>query len=506
MISKIWKNNSVWAVIAQLVSSGITFVIAPVISKRVGIEAYGYIALAQNVLLYINTVVIAFNYFTERNITVALHRGEKGSAKGFYSSTIAADFILMGVMSVPAIYMIAHLERYLKISEYLQVDVKLLFAFMVCQYFFSLLGSIFDAVAITYNRLDINSKNRVIASIIHVVILLVLLYWFPPHVWYVGLGYFLGSAVYLFIQLSIKKVLLPDLSFSHKQVSFQKIINQVKNGIWVSINNFGNILNDGLDLLITNLMITEHVMGIISIAKLFGNFSYAIVASISSSLRGVLLKSYSEDNTYELEKYLNSAMRITGTVFMLIFGGFIAWGESFLRVWMGQQYQGELYLVTLLAMSASLIPSIVVPLYYVYTLFEKMKIPCVITITMGFINVVAMFVLIKYTNLAGVAVLLTTCVLNTLHIIDAPIYAAFCMHIKAETFYRTILKVLLFDVIYALTAFGVRNYVHPNDGLMILIIQMFILFIIGVGIALILLLSSSERKSLICWLRDDKGN
>ena len=311
--------------------------------------------------------------------------------------------------------------------------------------------------------------------------------------------------MYLLIQFRVKRVLLPYLSFSKEHISLHKIISQVKNGIWVSVNNFGNILNDGLDILITNLMITEHVMGIISIAKLFGNFSYAIVATISSSLRGKLLKTYSEDDTFELVKYLNSSMRITGTVFMLIFGGFIAWGESFLKLWMGRQYSGELYYITLLAMSASLVPSIVVPLYYVYTLFERMKIPCAITILMGIINVIAMYILIKHTNLQGMAVLLTTCVLNTLHIIDSPIYAAFCMHINARVFYKTILKVLLYDVVYSLLALCIRKLIPQNDDLLMLILQMFILFGLGVGRSMLILLSSSEKKDLVCWLRDNKG-
>lgn len=51
------------------------------------------------------------------------------------------------------------------------------------------------------------------------------------------------------------------------------------------------------------------------------------------------------------------------------------------------------------------------PIYYVNTLTVKNKIPCFITIIGGLLNVVGMFILIKYTNLGVYAVPITTAVI-----------------------------------------------------------------------------------------------
>lgn len=45
---------------------------------------------------------------------------------------------------------------------------------------------------------------------------------------------------------------------------------------WNSINNFGNSLNSGLDILVSNLMLTGLDMGLISIAKMISSVVVAL--------------------------------------------------------------------------------------------------------------------------------------------------------------------------------------------------------------------------------------
>ena len=337
MIRRIWQNSSIWAVIAQIVVSATTFIIAPIISEKIGIEAYGYVSLAQNILMYIGTIAIAFNYFAERNVSVAFHKGCYREANSYFSSTLVADAVLFLVIFVPSVFIITDIQEFLNISSELEADVKLLFVFMLLNYFVSLFATTYEAAGVTRNRIDVNSKSKVASSLVQFVTLIIIFQISRPHIWYVGLCYLLSSAIYLIFQLNIKNQVLPELHFERELVSLYRIVSQVKNGIWVSFNNLGNILNDGLDLLITNLMISEHTMGVISVAKLFGNFSYAVVVAISNSLRASQIKAYSEENTDELVRNLKIAMKITGSVFCLIFGGFIGCGEIFLKLWLGRK-------------------------------------------------------------------------------------------------------------------------------------------------------------------------
>ena len=500
MLKKIWRSNSIWAVIAQVVGSGITFIAAPIISQKVGIEAYGYVSLAQNILMYIGTIVIAFNYFSERNITVSYHRREIESAKSFFSSILVADAAIFIIVFVPSIFLIYNLQNLLKISPILEKDIKWLFFFMLLIYFAALFGTTLEVAGVVSNRIDINSKNRTLSSLIHFSILITLLWLTTPHIWYVGLGHLIASVIFFLIQLTVKKRLLPDLNFSRKLVSIERILTQIKSGVWVALNNLGNILNDGLDLLITNLMISEYTMGVISIAKLFGNFSYAVVVAIGNSLRGTQIKAYAAGDTDLLVYRLKRSMKITGVAFCLIYGGFCGWGKFFLSIWLKGEDIAYIYKMSVLSLSANIITSIVAPLYYIYTLYEKMRVPCFITIGMGIFNVISMYLLIKFTTTGGYAVLLTTCIINSLHLIDAPIYSAFCMGIKKTTFYPTIARIFSFFIIYVIIAEIINSVWNPIG-----IIQMFIkatcYIVMGVLISFVIVANKDEQLLILSIVR-----
>lgn len=97
--------------------------------------------------------------------------------------------------------------------------------------------------------------------------------------------------------------------------------------------------------------------------------------------------------------------------------------------------------ITCICMAGNLIVGSVTPLYYVYTLTKRLKFPSLITIFMGFANVIGMYLLLTKTSLGLYAVVLTTAVLNTtIHFFDAPLYSATCLNVKLRTFYPEIIK------------------------------------------------------------------
>lgn len=72
----------------------------------------------------------------------------------------------------------------------------------------------------------------------------------------------------------------PELKVERKLFSMDAVKKLVGNGIWNSINSLGVTLNSGLDLLVTNLLLTNLQMGQIAITK--------TIASIFSSLEAML--------------------------------------------------------------------------------------------------------------------------------------------------------------------------------------------------------------------------
>lgn len=435
---KIVNNNSIWAVGFLALKTICNFFLVPFLVKRIGMDQYGYIALANNFLLYIDLICVAFNYFAVRNIAVAYHKRDFEKANMYYSTILWADFALAFAIGIPCLVIIYFSDRIILISDAYSRDVKILFFLILIKYFVMLIGTILDVAAFIKNRLDISNKNKTFSYLFYIFTIIILLNLFEPRIWFIGIAALSEAVVYCGVQHLVKKRYIPDLIPQITAFSFSGIHNYLASGIWIAFNNMGNILNDGLDLMITNMMISENMVGMISIAKMLGNMICSIIVAISNSLKPKQLEDYSNGNTKALVDKLYHSMRLTGVCFAVFLAGFIGCGKAFLNVWLQGSEISTIYYLSLLAIMAYFIPSNVIPLYYVFTLTKKIKVPSYITITMGLANVFAMIALLKLTSLGGYAILLTTAILNLVHIIDTPIYAAYCLGIGWKTFYKPI--------------------------------------------------------------------
>ena len=66
--------------IAFAVNMGINFFLSPYIISNVGMDAYGFVTLANNFVMYASLITIALNSMASRFITVELYRNNKEEA------------------------------------------------------------------------------------------------------------------------------------------------------------------------------------------------------------------------------------------------------------------------------------------------------------------------------------------------------------------------------------------------------------------------------------------
>ena len=134
-------------------------------------------------------------------------------------------------------------------------------------------------------------------------------------------------------------------------------------------------------------------------------------------------------------------MRVCAILTNTIFECFIFLGKDFLNLWIPNQDIETIYILTLLSIAPCIIEGVTYPLYSVYMLTTRIIVPTLITIVSGLINVVSMYLLLRYTSYGVYAVVLTTAVIVTLIHFITPIYSCICLKIKLSTFVPTILLV-----------------------------------------------------------------
>ena len=440
LTKRIHSSNIIWSVLAVLMNAGINLLIVPYITSYIGVSAYGFVSLSANLISYVDIVSMALNSFAGRYIAVAYHRGDRDGAKRYYSSLMLADAVLCGLILVPAAVLIWKVDVFLQVPEELLTDVQLLFIVVLVRYFTIVMRNALDVATFICNRLDLTGKLRTISYVIQAAALILFYTYGGPRIWFTGMASLL-AAVFLFLtQLYLKCRLTPELQTKVSLFSWGRVLEFVRMGIWNSVNSIGNVLNSGLDLLVTNLMLDSVLMGDVSVAKTVATMSLTLLYTVSDAMKPRQLQAYSEGNREELIARLKRSMALSGGITALIFAGFLSCGMDFLGLWIPGQDIEIIYRLTVISLAGYLVIGAVYPLYYVYTLTEKVSFPCLLTIGMGCANVAGMFLLIRYTGLGVYAVVLTTMVLDCLHIVDAPLYSAWCLRQKWHTFYPVILE------------------------------------------------------------------
>ena len=448
--------NMFWALFSLLINTLMNFLITPYVTNNIGVEAYGFVALANTFISYVDVISVSLNAYAGRFISVAYHKGQKEEANRYFSSTIVADAVLGGTVLLLGIAMILKITWFCKIPQELVPDVKRLFFLVLLRYIMVVMRTAFETAAFIADRIDITERLQSGAYLLQAGILLfVCLNWFP-HVWYVGLASMSAALFLLLANVAVSRKLLPDLRFGRDKWSPGAIWEIVSTGIWTSINNLGNVLNNGLDLWITNRMLDAVVLGQISVVKTIAFLSNSVIMKVSSSFKPRLLMLYAEKRMSQLTELLKKAMRCTGFFEAMVIGLFSVSGYDFFRIWLPGQNTKFIFWGAMIVLASDLVPGTVNPLYYVYTLTKRLKVPSIVTILMGVANVISMILLLKWTSAGGYAVLLTTLVINGVHFFDAPLYAAHCLGLSKKEFYPTIIR----NVLSAVTVTGIGHFLR----------------------------------------------
>lgn len=434
-----------WTIACSAIAMGanylIQFFLTPFITETVGAEAYGFVSLAKQFTNYAGIITIALNAYATRYIAVTFHQGNLDRCNTYFSSVLIADCIIGAVICTLFAAVTYKLEFILRISQEIVSQVKLLFLLSGVTFGITTAFTVFSSSAYIKNQLDKANLLKCVCYVVEAVALIVLFCYFPTKVWYIGIGTVLSAILISVSNYYLYRKYTPEICFSGKMLSLSAIRELVGNGIWNSLNSLGNVLNSGLDLIITNLMLSELAMGQLAIAKTISSMFFALFQMVSQPFHPVFLKDYSKGDKDVLLKDLNKAVIVCGLFSNLAFAGFFALGMLYYRLWIPHQDIQTVWLLTVITIFSSVVEGAGYPLYYIYTLTVKNKIPCLITIAGGILNVISMYLLLKYTNLGAYAVVLTTAVIMTfINVVTNPLYMARCLKLEPFKLYPMLIK------------------------------------------------------------------
>ena len=384
----------------------IAFFLSPYIIRTIGVEANGFVSLANNFVAYADLVVTALNAMAARFITIAYVRKDYEKANLYYNSVFWGNLIIVGILLIPATILIVYLQHIVNVPSNILIDVKILFSIAFLGFFTRTAAPNWDCGTYITNRMDRANVPKIITALFRCVFLFCVFSIWTPHIWYISLSTTLVTLITLAIAGYNTHVLTPKLkiTFRPPTCSWFAIKQLVGSGIWSSIAIAGSNLLTSLDLLVCNLMLGATPMGIISLSKSLPD----IMTTFSETIRGTfgpeLTIAYAKGDQEAILACLRRAMKITSIIVTIPAAGIIVMSDALYHLWIPSQDARLLQILTSLAVLNYIFCSGVVILNNVFTALNKVRINSIAMIVTGAVSIVTTIVFIRFTNFGIFAV------------------------------------------------------------------------------------------------------
>ena len=493
--------STFFSLVALFITLVIDFIISPFIVQNIGPEANGYVQIANNLITIASLITIALNSMGHRMITVAYHKKDFKECNKYYSSLFFGNILIVLLLVAPAVLLIWKIDSFINIVKVGVFDVKLLFLFAFINFFVSQFVSLFNVGAFARNRLYLIYIATTIVVILKAALYIFVFLIFDIKVYFITVVALISSLVQLLIVFLIKVKLLPHLRFSIKDFSFKYMFVLIKNGFWNSINQCGNLLMTGLDLILTNWFINPLQMGLLSVSKTMPNVITTLSTTLNNSVLSHQTITYAIDSKEQYFRTIESSIKLSMLVVVVPTSIFAVFAVRFYQLWQPTLIPYELALLSLLSVAALIPLGGVQILFNVLTSMNKLKVNAITFLISGFLNIGIVLVLIKFTNLSVYAVAGVSSILSFLRFFFILLpYISRLFNKKWFCFYKYVLKSLLLFVLIASISLPLNFVIHTNwrEFAVAVLLSLFL----GYLVSYYCLFNSKERKQMLKLVRN----
>lgn len=497
--------NMVCSISVLLTNVIISLFLSPYIVDHIGVEANGFITLANNFVTYGNLIVLALNSMAARYITIAYVQKDYKTANLYYNSVFWGNLIIVAVFLLPAAYLIAQLQNLFDIPANIVWDVKLLFSFVFFNFFLTTGAPNWDSGTYATNRLDLRYIPNMITALLRCAALFLMMTVFVPHVWYVGFM----STVVVVINLAVNGYnthrLTPELRIKlkkgerlHSRAAVKELVGS---GIWYSISDVGNMLLSGLDLIICNLAIGATAMGVLSLSKVLPNYMQQFSSAIRSAFAPELTINYALDDKEAISHIIKRSMKLTSIILTIPVAVIVVLGDKFFALWVPTQDAALLQTLSILAIVGFVFTSGTQILYNVFPTVDKVKLNGIAMLVSGAVSTTLTLLVIHFTDLDIYAVAGVSTIVSLIRNMSFTLpVTARLLGYKWYQFYPQVAISAASSAVLILLGLLLKQF-FPMNTWAEFILAILILCFVGLGINISIVLNKEERTYLFAKIR-----
>ncbi|MBN2754703.1 MAG: oligosaccharide flippase family protein [Candidatus Goldbacteria bacterium] len=491
--------NLVFSAFSFVVGPGINFIIYPYIIMHLGVEAFGFAALAASFVGYAQLATVAIHSMAGRFITVKLHEGDVEGANRYFNSVLITNFLMGFILFIVLFICVIYLERIVRVPEAIISDVKYLFSFTFAGFIVSVLTNTFGVGLFASNRLDIASVRDTAGSVIRGIILFLLFYFLKPQVFYLGIGTFIMTLWVSLSSIYFTKRMIPEISINWK-FEFKAVIEIASAGAWNLLSRLSGILAQGIDLLIANLFISPAAMGVISVSKTLPVMLINITGMFTGVFAPQLTISYAKKDYEDIKKQVFFSIKMLGMITGIPVAIITIYSGDFYRLWVPGQDAVLLQILTVIAIINLVISGPFGVFYNIFTAVNKIKTASIVAFIqsiISFITVISLLYVFKDENTRMIMIVSVSSAFSLLlNLTFQPVYAANCLNFKWNTFYPLMLRNIISYIVFTAGLAGLRYLYVPNQWVSLILLC--VLFcILGLILYYNIIFTKGEKERIV---------
>jgi O-antigen/teichoic acid export membrane protein len=470
------------------ISTAISLLLTPFLVKRVGVDAYGFITLANSFVSYVAVLTVALNSMSSRYISIAANSGDLYQANIYFNSVIIANVCMAAFLVIPLAEFVVHISSFLNVPSRLIMDVQITFSLAFFNLLLGLLGNAYSVAAFCKNRVDISANITIIGNVIRAIAMIILFSMFQPRIYFITLTMVVITVYSFVVNYHVTKNLMPELRASPRSSSWRAVKQLISSGIWNSSNQLGGILLNSIDVLLANIFIGAVVSGQLGVAKTMPNFIYSLLGMISAAFLPQMTILFAAKDNGRLVKLVKHGISITSMISMIPIGVLIVLGKEFFQLWVPSADPAFIQVLSV----ATLVPmaggASINTVYNVFTVTNRLKVPALVLIATGVMNAGIAWALLKTTRIGVIAIPVTAGIFACIRYFTfTPMYAARCLNIKSREVYKSLFRGMAYLAVTCGVCWCLKKIIHIyNWPTLILCVGLGSIASIAIGAMLVL--------------------
>ena len=395
-------RNSVYNVTGWVWSTGLSFVLMPYIVRRLGVDAYGILALVGTVLGYFAFLDLGLGAATVKYVAEYYANRDYESIGRIVSAALVVYFLL-GLFGCVALFSITGVmvTRVLKVPIDLISLAKFSFYMASVGFLANMVLGVFGSIPAALQRYDISNKISIAVGSLTTLATAGLL----------ARGFWLREVVILNLSVTILTVviyvaltrrLLPEvkLAFSPNSLVFGRLF---KFGVFMTFNQLSALVTYRIDHLLLGILLGTASVAFYAIPFNLLRTFQSIVYRLSEVMFPVASELSATSQTHRLERGYFSTAKLVLTLNSALFLPLTILAKRVLEFWMGSEFavKGSLVMIYL-GVAYWLISFTMIPALLVNGIGRPKVTAGFAGLTAG-INLILVFPLIKHMGISGAA-------------------------------------------------------------------------------------------------------